>query len=210
MSRVLIADDHAMVRAGFRQFLEMLPEITAIGEAATGDETLSALRADRWDLILLDIHMPDRGGLDILPHIKAACPRIPVLVVTSLPERLYARHAYRGGASGFFSKSSSPEELQKAVRQLLAGHRYVSDNVAQVLLEGVDDPHDVLPHQALSEREFQVLRKLGNGVSVSCIASELKLSPKTVSTYRGRVLEKLRMQNNADLAAYVLRHGLIA
>ncbi|HEY2686000.1 MAG TPA: response regulator transcription factor [Steroidobacteraceae bacterium] len=210
MSNVLIADDHAMVRAGFRQFLELIPEVGLVGEASTGDETLDALRSKHWDLVLLDIHMPDRGGLDILPHIKAAFPKVPILIVTSLPERLYARHAFRGGASGFLSKTSSPEELQKAVTQLLSGRRYVSDNVAQLLLERVEEAEDALPHQLLSEREFQVLRKLGNGATVSSIAAELKLSPKTVSTYRGRVLEKLHMQNNADLAAYVMRHGLIS
>ncbi len=209
MSRVLIADDHAVVRAGFKQFLEADPDIEDIGEAATGSETLAELRKKSWDLVLLDIHMPDRGGLDILRHIQSGHPRVRVLVMSGLPEQQYAINVLRAGASGYLSKDSAPEELMKAVRTVLAGRRYVSAALAQQLVADLDVDRGKPQHACLSSREFQIFCKLAAGRGVSDIANELSLSVKTVSTYRSRILEKMKFTVNADMTSYALRNGLI-
>ncbi len=209
VSRVLIADDHAVVRAGFRQFLEADSSMTVIGEAASGTETLDQLREHAWDLVLLDIHMPDRSGLDILRHIQTGYPGVKVLVMSGLPEQQYAINVLRAGASGYLSKDSAPEELMKAVRTVLAGRRYVSAALAQILVADLDGDPDKPMHARLSTREFQIFCKLAAGRGVSEIAQELSLSVKTVSTYRSRILEKMNFRANADITSYALRNGLI-
>lgn len=209
MAKVLIADDHAVVRAGLRQFLEEDRTITEIGEASTGREALDALRAGRWDLLILDINMPDRSGLDILSHIRAAGYNTRVLVMSGLPERQYALNVLRAGARGYLSKDGAPDELLKAVRAILDGRRYVSPALAELLVAELDQDADKPLHARLSEREFQVLCKLAAGRAVSDIAGELCLSVKTVSTYRTRVLDKMHLETNADLTTYALRNGLI-
>jgi DNA-binding NarL/FixJ family response regulator len=209
MAKVLIADDHAVVRAGLRQFLEEDRSITEIGEASTGREALDALRAGRWDLLILDINMPDRSGLDILSHIRAAGYNTRVLVMSGLPERQYALNVLRAGARGYLSKDGAPDELLKAVRAILDGRRYVSPALAELLVAELDQDADKPLHARLSEREFQVLCKLAAGRAVSDIAGELCLSVKTVSTYRTRVLDKMHLETNADLTTYALRNGLI-
>jgi two-component system, NarL family, invasion response regulator UvrY len=209
MSKILIADDHAVVRAGLRQFLDEDRSITEIGEATTGREALEALRDGRWDLMILDINMPDRSGLDILGQVRAAGYRTRVLVMSGLPERQYALNVMRAGARGYLSKDGAPEELLKAVRTVLEGRRYVSPALAELLVSELDQDVDKPLHSRLSEREFQVLCKLAAGRAVSDIAGELCLSVKTVSTYRTRVLEKMNFETNADLTTYALRNGLI-
>jgi len=209
MAKVLIADDHAVVRAGLRQFLEEDPSITEIGDASTGREALEALRSGRWDLLILDINMPDRSGLDILSHIRAAGYSTRVLVMSGLPERQYALNVLRAGARGYLSKEGAPDELLKAVRAILDGRRYVSPALAELLVSELDQDTDKPLHARLSEREFQVLCKLAAGRAVSDIAGELCLSVKTVSTYRTRVLDKMHLETNADLTTYALRNGLI-
>ncbi len=209
MSKVLIADDHAVVRAGFRQFLEADASITQVGEAASGNATLDMLREERWDLVLLDIHMPDRSGIDILRHIHTGHPEVRVLVMSGLPEQQYAVNVLRAGASGYLSKDSAPEELMRAVRTVLAGRRYVSANLAQILVADLDGGADRPLHARLSTREFQIFCKLATGRGVSEIATELSLSVKTVSTYRSRILEKMSFHANADITSYALRNGLI-
>jgi DNA-binding NarL/FixJ family response regulator len=209
MAKVLIADDHAVVRAGMRQFLEEDRSITEIGEASTGREALDALRTGRWDLLILDINMPDRSGLDILSHIRASGYSTRVLVMSGLPERQYALNVLRAGARGYLSKEGAPEELLKAVRAILDGRRYVSPALAELLVAELDQDADKPLHARLSEREFQVLCKLAAGRAVSDIAGELCLSVKTVSTYRTRVLDKMHLETNADLTTYALRNGLI-
>jgi DNA-binding NarL/FixJ family response regulator len=209
MAKVLIADDHAVVRAGLRQFLEEDPSITEIGDASTGREALDALRTGRWDLLILDINMPDRSGLDILSHIRAAGYSTRVLVMSGLPERQYALNVLRAGARGYLSKEGAPDELLKAVRAILDGRRYVSPALAELLVSELDQDTDKPLHARLSEREFQVLCKLAAGRAVSDIAGELCLSVKTVSTYRTRVLDKMHLETNADLTTYALRNGLI-
>ena len=163
VSRVLIADDHAVVRAGFKQFLEADSSINAVGEAASGNETLDQLRKQEWDLVLLDIHMPDRSGLDILRHIQTGHPSVRVLVMSGLPEQQYAVNVLRAGASGYLSKDSAPEELMKAVRTVLAGRRYVSAALAEILVADLDGDPDKPLHARLSTREFQIFCKLAAG-----------------------------------------------
>jgi DNA-binding NarL/FixJ family response regulator len=209
VSKILIADDHAMVRAGIRQYLEAEPSVREIGEAASGRDTLEQLRARDWDLVLLDIFMPDQSGLDILRHIQNDYPRVRVLILSGLPEKQYAVSVLRSGASGYLPKDSAPEDLLKAVQAVLAGRRYVSAEVAELLVAGMDKDPGSQQHERLSAREFQVLSKLASGLTVSQIAEELQLSVKTVSTYRSRVLEKMGLKTNADLTSYALRHGLI-
>ena len=209
MAKVLIADDHALVRAGLRQFLEQDPQVTEIGEAVSGSNTLDMLRAKSWDLLLLDIFMPDRSGLDILARVRALHPNTRVLVLSGYPERQYAISVLRSGANGFLSKESAPEELSKAVKTVLSGRRYVSAALADFLVSDLDADVTKPLHAALSEREFQTLCKLAAGRSVSEIADELCISVKTVSTYRSRILQKTSFKTNADLTSYALRTGLI-
>jgi len=211
MSRVLIADDHEVVRAGCRQFLEAEPSITEIGEAGSGSETLDVLRLKRWHLLLMDIHMPDRGGLDILQHVIKGYPEVRVLIMSALPEEQYGRMVLRAGASGYLSKDGSSKELLKAVRTVLSGRRYVSESLAQSMATNLENPRDQdkPPHSALSRREFQIFCKLAFGAPVSDIAVELSLSVKTVSTYRSRILEKMNFTSNAAITSYALRNGLV-
>ena len=209
MARVLIADDHAVVRAGLKQFLIEDRRISAVGEAASGRETLECLRAERWNLVILDIGMPDRNGLDILQQIRTSHVETRVLVLSGYPERQYALNVLRAGAMGFVDKSAPPEELLRAVHAVLQGRKYVSATLAELLVGDLDSASDKPLHARLSEREFQVFFKLAAGQAVSEIAEELCLSVKTVSTYRSRILEKMNLQTNADLTSYALRNDLI-
>jgi DNA-binding NarL/FixJ family response regulator len=209
MHTILIADDHAVVRAGLRQFLEDSGRVAEVAEAATGQQTLDLLRTKRFDLLILDINMPDRGGLDILRNVRTSFPDTRVLIVSGFPERQYAVNVLRAGASGYLSKESAPEELIKAVQLVLSGHRYVSNQLAEQLVTDLDGNPDAPIHASLSEREFQIFCKLAAGSAVTEIARELSLSVKTVSTYRTRVLEKMSLRSNADITAYALRNGLI-
>ncbi|HEX9772943.1 MAG TPA: response regulator transcription factor [Steroidobacteraceae bacterium] len=208
MTRVLIADDHALFRAGLRQFLAQSLSSADIGEAASGNETLTCLQQKEWDLLVLDINMPDRSGLDILRHVRSGHPATRVLVLSGYPERQYALNVLRAGASGYIAKDSAPDELLKAVRIVLQGRRYVSESLAELLLLDLDKADKPL-HSLLSDREFQIFGKLAAGHGVSEIGRELCLSVKTVSTYRTRILEKMRMKSNADLTSYALRNEII-
>jgi DNA-binding NarL/FixJ family response regulator len=212
MSKILIADDHAVARAGYKQFLEANPSITEVGEASSGSETLSTLRRQPWDLLLMDIHMPDRSGLDILKHVTSGYPKVQVLIMSGLPEEQYARTVLRAGARGYLSKGGSPDELCKAVRLILTGKRYISSSLAESIaadLDGRLDESPKPPHTLLSSREFQVFHKLASGVPLTGIAGALSLSVKTVSTYRSRILEKMGFKSNAAMIGYALRNGLI-
>jgi DNA-binding NarL/FixJ family response regulator len=212
MSKVLIADDHAVVRAGYKQFLDAEPSITEVGEATSGSEALAQLRRNSWDLLLMDIHMPDRSGIDILKHVSIGYPQVRVLIMSGLPEEQYARNVLRAGARGYLSKGGSPEELLKAVRLVLSGGRYVSASLAESMAADLEKAHEKSHqplHTALTAREFQIFRKLAIGAPVGGIAKELSLSVKTVSTYRSRILEKMTFKSNADVTAYALRSGLI-
>lgn len=209
-AKVLIADDHPVVRAGLQQLLGEDAAIGETGTAASGQETLDRLREGPWDLLILDIGMPDRSGLDILRHVRSGFPDVRVLILSGFPERQYAINMLRAGAHGFLGKESAAEQLLNAVHAVLAGRRYISPAMSELLLSEIDgDGGDKPIHQQLSEREFQIFCKLAGGSSVSAIARELCLSVKTVSTYRSRVLEKMNFKTNADITTYALRNDLI-
>jgi DNA-binding NarL/FixJ family response regulator len=197
-----------MLRAGLRQYLERERSIDTIGEAANGAETLSALKTRQWDLVILDINMPEGSGIETLRQIRLEHPHTRVLVVSGYAENQYALNVLRAGASGYLTKDQAPEEFMRAVRTVLAGRRFVTPSLSEHLISELDEPADQPMHARLSEREFQVLRKLAVGRSISEIAVELEISIKTVSTYRARVLEKMHLVTNADLTTYALRNGL--
>jgi len=187
MPSILIADDHAMIRTGLRHYLEQDRSIDKIGETGTGAQTLQELREGNWDLVILDINMPDRSGIDILRHIRSGYPNTRVLVMSGFAEKQYAINVLRAGASGYLAKDQAPEEFMRAVHTVLAGRRFVSATLSEMLVTALDEPTDQPLHAALSQREFQILCKLAVGRSVSEIAQELFISVKTVSTYRARV-----------------------
>lgn len=209
MATVLIADDHGLIRNGLKQLLAGERSIEQLGEAASGREALEKLQTERWDLLILDINMPDRSGIDILRHVRAAHPETRVLILSGFPERQYAVNVLRAGASGYVNKEMAPEELLSAVRAVLQGRRYVTPALAELLVNELDADQDKPPHSALSEREFQVFCKLASGRTATEIAHELCISVKTVSTYRSRVLEKMGFTSNADITAYALRNNII-
>jgi DNA-binding NarL/FixJ family response regulator len=209
VARILLADDHELIRSGLRQLLLEDNTRHEIGEASTARQVLEMLRDGKWDLLILDIHMPDRSGLDILKHVHSGYPETRILVLSGYPERQYARNALRGGAGGYLSKASASEELVKAVTTVLRGNRYVSASLAELLVDDMDKDADQPIHTQLSEREFQIFCKIATGQSVSAIADELCLSAKTVSTYRSRLMEKMRFATNADITSYALRNGLM-
>lgn len=209
MANVLIADDHALLRNGLKQLLADERSIRQIGEAASGRDTLHQLQQSQWDLLILDINMPDRSGLDILRQVRATHPETRVLVLSGFPEKQYAVNVLRAGASGYVNKEMAPEELLTAVRSVIQGRRYVSPALAELLVSELDADQDKPMHARLSEREFQIFCKLAAGQAVSEIADELCISVKTVSTYRSRILEKMNFSTNADITTYALRNGII-
>jgi DNA-binding NarL/FixJ family response regulator len=209
MVRILIADDHALVRAALKRLLEEEGSFLEVGEAGSGSQTLDRLHEGGWNVVVLDINMPDRSGIDVLRYIRAGHPETRVLVLSGFPERQYAVHALRAGASGYLSKEAPPEELLKAIRTVVGGRRYVSAALAELLAADLSGDSEQPLHAKLSTREFQILRKLASGMSVSGIGKELSLSVKTVSTYRSRILEKMGLRTNADLTSYALKNGLI-
>jgi DNA-binding NarL/FixJ family response regulator len=206
--RILIADDHALFRAGVRALLEDQTDWDVAGEAATGGEALRLMRDEEWDAVLLDISMPDRTGIDILRQIRPHKPNLPILILSMYPEDQYAVNLLRAGATGYLTKDTVPEQVIAALRTLLAGRKYISNEVAQLLANDVDGNGRPL-HSTLSEREFQIFCKIAAGKSVGDIAAELHLSNKTISTYRARVLEKMNLSSNADLTYYAIKNGLI-
>ncbi|MCL4183802.1 MAG: response regulator transcription factor [Burkholderiaceae bacterium] len=209
MIRIGIVDDHAIVRTGLRQYLSDHVDLCVAGEAANGREALDLVRGGEIDVLLLDISMPDQGGVDALASIKARFPELPVLILTGFPEAHYATTLLSQGASGYLNKESDPEEIVKAVRTVAAGRRYITPAVAELLADGLAGSGERPPHESLSRRELQVFLRLAKGETVGHIAESMFLSVKTVSTYRSRVLEKLKLQTNSDLTYYAMRHGLI-
>jgi len=209
MIRILIADDHAIVRAGLKQFIADQLDMEVAGEAATGAETIALVRTQEFDIVLLDISMPDKNGIDTLKTIKHVKPELPVLILSAHAEEQYAVNLLRAGASGYINKETASTQLVGAVRTAVQGRKYVSPTLAQVLAEGISGNGDEPLHGSLSQREFQIFCKLAGGQAVSQIAGELHLSVKTVSTYRTRVLEKMGMKSNADLTYYAVKNGLI-
>jgi len=210
MIRILIADDHAVVRAGVRQFIAGHDDLSVVAEAATGAEVLDYIRKEELDVVVLDISMPGRSGVDTLRSLKRARPKLPVLILSGFAENLYAVNLLRAGAAGYVSKDAAATQLVAAIRAVAQGRKYISPAVAQLLADGLSIKDQDQPvHSQLSQREFQVFCKLAKGESVSKIAEELFLSVKTVSTYRGRILEKMGMKSNADLTYYAIKNELI-
>lgn len=207
MIEILVADDHALVRRGLRQLAAETDDLTVGGEAASADECLERIEERRWDALVLDLSLPGGHGLDLLRAVKSRRPRLPVLILTVHSEAQYAARALRAGAAGYLTKESAPEQLIEAVRRVVRGGRYVSPAVAEALAVGLAP--DRPPHETLSEREYQVLRMLASGRTVSEVAAELGLSVKTVSTYRTRILEKMNLRTTAELTHYAVRNGLV-
>jgi DNA-binding NarL/FixJ family response regulator len=209
VTRILLADDHALFRHGLERVLaEGLPD-ARFGHAGDTAEALRLAREESWDLVILDISFGGRSGLDVLKEVKAARPRLPVLVLSMHPEKQFAVRALKAGAAGYVTKKVVSDELLSAVRRVLAGGRWVTQEVAERLAAEVSLPADKLPHEILSDREFQVFRLLAGGTTVKAIAEELGVSVQTVSTYRARILEKMRLETNTDLTQYALHHRLI-
>jgi len=206
--RVVIADDHQIVRAGLSQFLSDQNDIEVVAEAASGDELLALIRRENFDVVLLDIAMPDKNGIDCLRIIRQIKPELRVLILSGYPESHYAVNLLRSGASGFISKNAPPEELIRAIRVVSRGRRYLSETAADLVSTELNNPSEKKLHETLSEREFQIFRKLATGQSPTEIANELNLSVKTVSTYRVRVLEKMNLKTNADLTYYAIKNQL--
>jgi two-component system, NarL family, invasion response regulator UvrY len=207
--KILLVDDHAVVRRGIRQILEDDLPAAEFGEAASTDEALRRIAEARWDIVILDISMPGRGGLDALKDIRGLEPRLPVLVLSMHSEDQYAIRAFRAGASGYLTKDSAPAALVEAVRTVAGGGRAVSDAVA-AKLEATRPAEEGRPlHQSLSDREFQVLRMIAAGRTSKEIAFELQISEKTISSHRARILEKMRMKSTAELTRYALSAGLL-
>ena len=209
MIHVVLCDDHAMVRRGIRGMLSEAVDIQVTGEAASYAEVRELLRTAPCDVLVLDLSMPGRGGMEVLASLSEAHSPIKVLIVSMFPEDQYAIRCLRAGAQGYLNKAGDPEELVLAVRTVMQGRKYVTPEVAQMLVESLSKPVLEVPHAALSEREMQTLLKIASGKRLSDIAEELLLSPKTVSVYRTRVLEKLKLANNAELTVYAIRNNLV-
>jgi two-component system, NarL family, invasion response regulator UvrY len=209
MIKIFIADDHSIVRSGLKKILKEESDIEIAGEASNYQEVLSMLRTISPDIILLDISMPGRGGLDILKEIKSLYKKIKVLILSMHPEDRFAVRAIRLGAAGYVSKESASQELVDAIRRVYNGNKYISNSLAEKLANSVDDETGKPPHENLSDREFQVLCMIASAKSIKEIAGELSLSPATIASFRGRVLIKLQLKSNVELTSYALRNQLI-
>lgn len=210
MIRVLVADDHGIVRRGIAQIVSESGDIAVAGEASSGEEALELAREGQYDVAILDISMPGRGGLDVIRDIRAACPGIRIIILSMYSEEQFAVRSLRDGASAYLTKTSADEELLPAIRAVAAGHRYITAEVAERLAYYVECDSELPPHERLSQREFQVLVLIGSGLTVTQVAGKLSLSDKTVSTYRARILEKMGLKTNAQLIRYAVDHKLVS
>jgi two-component system, NarL family, invasion response regulator UvrY len=209
MIEVILCDDHALIRRGIRDTLAEAVDIRVVGEAAEYGELRSLMRTTRCDVLVLDINLPGRSGLDVLHVLKDEANPVKVLVVSMYPEDQYAIRALRGGAYGYVNKAGDPQVIVQAVRTVAQGRKYVTPEIAQMLVESLTSPSPEHAHDSLSDRELQTLTMIASGKRLSDIATELTLSPKTVSVYRARVLQKLGLANNSELTVYAIRNGLV-
>jgi two-component system invasion response regulator UvrY len=209
MIRVVIADDHAIVRQGLRQILATHGDFEVVGEAANHAEVMQLLRHESCDVLLLDIAMPGKNGIDTLKQVRVEKPKLPVLVLSMYPEDQYAFRALKAGASGYLTKMTAADQLVDAIRTITRGRKYITPELAESLAESFDRDTEIEPHSLLSDREFQTLKLIATGKPLAQIGAELALSPKTVSVYRARLLAKLGLHTNADLTRYAIEHGLL-
>ena len=210
MIRILISDDHAIVREGIKQILADTNDLVAAGEATNGHEVIELVRRQDWDMVLLDLAMPGKDGLETLKDIKREKPKLPVLVLSIYPEEQYAVRALKAGASGYLTKESAPEELIAAIRRVSQGGKYISSSLAEKLASHLEVDAEKPVHETLSDREYQVMLMIASGKTVKEIGDEMCLSVKTVSTYRARALSKMGMKNNSEFTYYAIKHGLIS
>ena len=207
--KVLIADDHAIVREGLKQILADTKDIVVAGEAQNGNEAVKLARGNECQVMLLDISMPDRSGIDVLKQLRKELPQLSVLMLSMHREDLYAIRSLKAGAAGYLNKQSAPNELVNAIRMVASGMKYISPEMTQVLARQIGDDLEAPPHETLSDREYQTLMMIASGKAVGDIADELSLSVKTVSEYRSRLLSKMKLKNNAELTHYAIRHRLV-
>lgn len=209
MYKILIADDHPIVRKGLRQILEEGKIVRSVEEAENGKEAIEKVRKGSFDVVMLDISMPEMSGLEALEEIKKLTPSLPVLILSIYSEEEYAVRALKSGASGYMTKKSAPDELIAAIRKIVRGGRYISPSLADFLATHLTGEDSKPLHEALSNREFQVMRMIAAGKSLKEIAFDMSLSPKTISTFRTRILQKMQMQSNADLIQYAIKNNLM-
>ena len=209
MIKIIIADDHPIVRAGMKQIISEASDMSVTDEAGDGRQLLHKIRTENYDVVILDITMPHIDGLDVLKQLKIEKPKLPVIVLSIHPEDQYALRVLKAGASGYVTKASAPDELINAIRKVFRGGKYISPTIAEKMAFQLDARFEEMPHEALSDREYQVLCLLASGKTVTEIADELALSVKTVSTYRARILEKMGMKNNAELIHYAVQNKLV-
>jgi two-component system, NarL family, invasion response regulator UvrY len=209
MINILIADDHPIVRRGLKEILSDEHDVGMLGEASTSQEVLDLVRKGHWDIVVLDITMPGRGGLDVLKELKQECPRLPVLVLSVHPEDQYGMRAFRAGAAGYMTKESAPEHLIAAIRKIKRGEKYVTPTLAEKLASDLERDVGKPLHETLSNREYQVMCMIASGKTVGQIGEELFLSAKTISIHRSRILSKMKMRNNAELTHYAVTNRLI-
>lgn len=207
--RVFIVDDHAIVREGLKQILTDTPDLVVAGDSETGHEAILLARQGKYDVLLLDISMPDRSGIEVLKQVKKEAPDIAVLMLSMHREDQYAIRSLKSGAAGYLNKQSAPAELVVAIREVIAGRKYISTALAQELANQVGGNHQLLLHETLSDREYQTMTMIASGKCVSDIAIELNLSVKTVSMYRARLLQKMKLKNNAELMHYAMKNRLV-
>jgi two-component system invasion response regulator UvrY len=205
---ILIVDDHAIVRQGLRQILLESDSTIFIKEADCGSEAIRQVREGEWNVVVLDISMPDRSGIDILKQIKKEYPKIPVLMLSMHEEGLYAIRALKAGASGYITKQSAPAELMAAIHQVARGRKYLTATLAEAMADSLGANYERSPHETLSDREYQTLCLIASGKGLTDVAEEMRLSVKTVSVYRARLLEKMKLKNNAELTHYAIKNGL--
>jgi DNA-binding NarL/FixJ family response regulator len=209
MIKVLIADDHPIVRQGLRQILSGISDMEVAGEAVNAQDTLDQVRGGGWDVLVLDLTMPDRSGFDILKELKHEQPDLPVLVLSIHAEEQFVVRVLKAGAAGYLTKENAPAELIKAIRKVVSGGKYISPALAESLAFGLDTASEQPGHEVLSDREFQVMQMMASGKTLTEIAEELSLSAKTVSTYRTRLLEKMNLRTNAEIIRYAIENGLM-
>jgi len=208
MIRILIADDHPVVREGLKQIISKSPDLTVTAEALSGFEVIERIVKEEFDIIVLDLSMPGKDGLEVLKDIKTLKPSLPVLILSMHPEEQIALRTFKAGASGYLNKESAPGELVNAVKKIVSGGKYISPALAEKLIPGMEKKEEY-PHDSLSDREFQVFRLIASGKDVDEIAEELFISVKTVRTYRDRIIEKLNVKNNVEIARYAIEHKLV-